>query len=682
MKLYFAVLFSSAIIPPHYAASTYHPTRIAYETLMDEDAFTSSNAHEDFLDALTSVGIVSITGIPAGRFSKQDVLSWGFHECVMSSDAAQEYNFPDGTRRLTLATHTIPGPGGARQVFHQDIGSSSSEVCKFFSEASNEFRSTVADVTEAFASRLTSVLADSLTTPLSVTADGSHQFPSLSDVVAFGEHLEHFHSYQRTKSPSLGDKNDGATLDLHTDQGLFLVFVPGRLVEMNNQKSLKVSSGLYIQPAEGSDKLVEVEFDDSDDLVFMLGDGVNRVVNPKIKRNVASSAVSALRATPHALYMPFHEEYKARVWYGRMVLPPAQAQSDVPSMSHGDVRNKMIQAAALDSHDSIETLSLGCSKASATARILNEVESCQENYIYCWHTCMSVLDFNVSEEICASRNLRLECINPRNQIYVEGHGDYFPGCTNSTQNATDFPKLPTYPRNDSSCPEDSWKKFSSGEGYNATYEIAENIAKIHWNVLDGGMIEGKLAFNGLFGYLAFGFANETDYELNGMLGSSVVMALPGGDYSAVTGLNLSLGPEVKEYHIGMETAFRHWFKPVKSLGSSAYSVNVTDCFVSLLFKVDSINGIPFNVTGTNSMIWAANPTDYFAGYHGNVTRSRIVLDWSNGTGYPFIIPAVGGDSSSDAPLSMASSGSANRFNLAMTLFLYTMSLLGTFIIAF
>jgi hypothetical protein len=157
------------------------------------------------------------------------------------------------------------------------------------------------------------------------------------------------------------------------------------------------------------------------------------------------------------------------------------------------------------------------------------------------------------------------------------------------------------------------------------------------------------------------------------------MALPGGDYSPATGLNLSLGPEVKEYHIGMETAFRHWFQPVKSLGSSAYSVNVTDCFVSLLFKVDSINGVPFNVSGTNSMIWAANPTDYFAGYHGNVTRSRIVLDWSAGTGYLF--GANQRETSTTVPDSMAASGSVNQYKLSIHALL-SISLLVSFTFSF
>lgn len=97
MKLCFVLLFSSVFIPPHHAASTYHTIRVAYETLMDEDACSSSNVHQDFLDALTSVGLVSITGIPSSRFRKQDILSWGFHECAMRTGAAQVYTFPDGT---------------------------------------------------------------------------------------------------------------------------------------------------------------------------------------------------------------------------------------------------------------------------------------------------------------------------------------------------------------------------------------------------------------------------------------------------------------------------------------------------------------------------------------------------------------------------------------------------------
>jgi hypothetical protein len=679
MKILSKLLAASLFISPAHAKSTFRPYRLDFQTLMDESAFSASYARQDFLDALTSVGLVSITGIPSSRFKKQDVLSWGFHECVASTGVGQEYRFPDGTTRRTVATHTIPGPGGARQVFQEDDSATSSKVCTIFSEASIEFRSVVADVTEAFASRLTSVLEGALSTPLMVTNDGSHQFQSFSDVVANGEHLEHFHSYQRTADSGLSETTDGTTIELHTDQGLFLVFAPGRLVDAYNGKSLQLSSGLHIQPADDDDEVVEVEFGENDDLVIMLGDGMNRVVNPKIKRNVAGATSLTLRATPHALYVPRQEENNARLWYGRMVLPPALAQSDVASMTHGDVRNKIIQAAAMDTLDSVETLSLGCSKAGVPARILNEVGSCQENYIYCWHTCMSVLEFNVSEEICASRNLRLECINPRDQIYVEGHGDYFPGCTNSTQNATDYPKLPTYPRNDSSCPEASWEEFSSGKGYNATYEIVESISKIHWNVLDGGKVEGKLDFNGLFGYLAFGFANETDYDLNGMFGGSVIMALPGGDYSPVTGLNLSLSPEVKEYHIGMETAFRHWFQPVKSLGRSAYSVNVTDCFVSLLFKVDSINGLPFNVSGTNSMIWAANHNDYFAGYHGNITRSRIVLDWSAGTGYLF--SANQRESSATVPDSMAASGSVKQYKISIRALL-SISLLVAFSFSF
>ena len=671
MKLSHALFLFSSSIARATAGNFHRPYRIDYEMLMKSEAFESKEVRQGFLNALRNVGLVSITGIPSASFKKRDVLSWSFHECAESSKDAQEYVFPDFTRRLTLATHTMPNsPTGIQEMFGENNLSSLPKVCKSFSDASENFRQTVTEVTQVFATRVSGVLEDWINAPLMVAGDGSYAFETFSDVVAQGEHLEHFHSYQRIKNGSQGDERD-STIEMHTDQGLFIVFAPGQLVKNSHRQETKTASGLYIQLPDGSSKGSEVAFDEQDDLVIMLGDGINRILNPKMRTNDAGSSatVPTLRATPHALYMPFHEEEEVRVWYGRMVLPPAQAHSHDAGMSHGELRQKMIRAVVSNSEDQ-EILTLGCSDSGVSARILHSDEGCDSNHIYCWHTCMSVLDYNVSEDICASRSLRLECINPRNQIYVEGHGDYFPGCTNSTENATDYPKLPSYPRNDSSCPESAWKNFSSAEGYKSTYEILQDVAKIHWNVLDGGVIEGKLDFNGLFGYLGFGFANETDLELNGMLGGSVIMALPGGDYSPVTGLNLSLGPEVNEYHIGTETAFRHWDYPVKSQSGAVYSVVPTDCFVSLLFKTDSINGVPFNVTGTNSMIWAANPTDRYAGYHGNTTRSRIVLNWSNGTGSPFSISTPSDATSASVGSSAFSASSTRAFYGSASFFLF------------
>ena len=189
----------------------------------------------------------------------------------------------------------------------------------------------------------------------------------------------------------------------------------------------------------------------------------------------------------------------------------------------------------------------------------------------CWMRCMDLSLYNVSQQICSSQKLKLACVNPRNQLWPENTmGDYYPACSNTTQPATDFPKLPTYPRNDSKCTKIEWNIFASSSGYFGFYELLKDTAYLYWNVLDGGSIQGKIVFNGLFGYLGFGFANPKS-SLR-MLGGSIIMALPGNNYSAVTGLDLTQGPTVNKYQIAMETAFRHWSKPLSKSPNSIFTI--------------------------------------------------------------------------------------------------------------
>ena len=41
---------------------------------------------------------------------------------------------------------------------------------------------------------------------------------------------------------------------------------------------------------------------------------------------------------------------------------------------------------------------------------------------------MSPSEYNVSESICQEQGLNLTCTNEERQLYVSGHGDFFPGC--------------------------------------------------------------------------------------------------------------------------------------------------------------------------------------------------------------------------------------------------------------
>ena len=250
--------------------------------------------------------------------------------------------------------------------------------------------------------------------------------------------------------------------------------------------------------------------------------------------------------------------------------------------------------------------------------------------------CMSASEHGTSIEECTNQNLELLCINPRLQVSDgHSHGDYYPACANSTtaEEATPYPTLPEYPREETACTEELFKAYADSTGYDHSYDLEGN-ATLMWSVEDDA-IKGRLVYNGLFGWIAFGFA-DPDGEKNGMHGATVLMALPGGNYSAYSGLDLSLDPTIEEYVIDPTlSAFRHWMTPVTSAkrsgesGSQSYAVDSTPCFTSLTFKTSTIGAKSFNLTGSDELIWGANGVDFYAGYHGN-SRGRFAIDWASG----------------------------------------------------
>jgi hypothetical protein len=350
-----------------------------------------------------------------------------------------------------------------------------------------------------------------------------------------------------------------------------------------------------------------VHFDETDDLVVMLGDGVNQYINPKIANGVS------LRATPHSLSMPTQDESYARAWYGRMVLPPAQAtHPDHPEYTFGDIRQMMNDATLRSDREGVNNLDLGCSSTLVTRQL--EETTCEADTLMCWHRCMNTTEFGVSPEICAEQGLSMMCINPRGQLWDNTHGDFFPGCAApDAELNTPYPQLPNYPRDDEVCTDSQFQSFVSAAGeYEHSIDLGNN-ATFMWTV-DGELVDGMLAFNGIFGWLAFGLANVGGGK-NGMHGADVIMAIPGGNYSAVTGLDLTMGPTVSEYIIHpTESAFRHWQDPVVSVMRAQemglYDVDVDECFTALTFKTSAINGKLFNLTGTDELLWAANNVDY------------------------------------------------------------------------
>ena len=95
------------LLPCHTLAKKHKPHRISYKDLLKNEKATQ----DSFMEALSEVGLVSITDIPSYEESKKNALNWIFHECTEDSESSMSFKYDDGTVRRTLATHTIPGPG-------------------------------------------------------------------------------------------------------------------------------------------------------------------------------------------------------------------------------------------------------------------------------------------------------------------------------------------------------------------------------------------------------------------------------------------------------------------------------------------------------------------------------------------------------------------------------------------
>jgi hypothetical protein len=153
-------------------------------------------------------------------------------------------------------------------------------------------------------------------------------FGSLASIIESSSHLEHFHLYEKhDKSEStmagINSKvnDDNLILDLHTDAGLFLAFVPGYNCNFNSDDGW-ARSGLYVRDSTESNslsKLKRVIFP-KNSVGVLLGIGMQNWIttSPIIKSlqnpNSKDTTRISFEATHHAVYMPLGEQ--SRTWYG------------------------------------------------------------------------------------------------------------------------------------------------------------------------------------------------------------------------------------------------------------------------------------------------------------------------------------------------------------------------------
>eukprot|EP00531_Pseudo-nitzschia_arenysensis_P007614 CAMPEP_0116133272 /NCGR_PEP_ID=MMETSP0329-20121206/10016_1 /TAXON_ID=697910 /ORGANISM="Pseudo-nitzschia arenysensis, Strain B593" /LENGTH=472 /DNA_ID=CAMNT_0003627889 /DNA_START=50 /DNA_END=1468 /DNA_ORIENTATION=+ len=406
------------------ASTTYVPARISFDELAGEN---ESGGNDVFWKSLRDVGLLSVTDVPG--FNKKAMIR-DLEDCLHRQEnvGAPEFNLDhlggedqsdnqDHFRRRTLATRTLSG--NPEEILIATKSRSGVEEADIFNpnlcnnlEASSQiFRSAVQRVSEAVAERFGSMES------LALDSDNNYKIP-IETLINKGEHLEHFHSYYSVDEEASSPDTE-ATIDWHTDQGMMLLFTPGQFQDGTT------TNGFYIQLDDGS--TAEVAFDsDIDDLVIMLGDGVNQYINGNDPDTVH------LRAVPHAVTLPKKSNVDTpRLWYGRMVLPPPEAiHPSSNGFSFGEIRTAMIEGDR-------NALALGCASTNVFARELMEEEEkhfsadaddvgCNiETSILCWMTCMSFAKKNVSVDSCTSQSPehKLVCANDDGEVWEKGSHD-------------------------------------------------------------------------------------------------------------------------------------------------------------------------------------------------------------------------------------------------------------------
>lgn len=113
-----------------------------------------------------------------------------------------------------------------------------------------------------------------------------------------------------------------------------------------------------------------------------------------------------------------------RVWYGRMVLPPVDAVHPAHGTMFGRLRDLLADEKAGKEEGEIHALGCSGDGSVRTLQYGGGSSDFEPRSTYCWHRCMAHEDHGVSVEMCNTQGLNLRCINPRDQLYDNSHGDW------------------------------------------------------------------------------------------------------------------------------------------------------------------------------------------------------------------------------------------------------------------
>ncbi|CAB9496852.1 mucin 13, cell surface associated [Seminavis robusta] len=423
-------------------SSNYEPLVFSSSELIKEENLPR------LAEALTTTGLVAITttATTTATTTKQVALNGlcgcqnkikdekSFHELK----GADTVLLGDGqTVRSTLATATV-----GFSPLPLDTPELAAQCGEDTVQAMETLRDQVAQTATVFLSAVDNLLlqakrqelyTSSYQKPLIKTSYGV-TYNSISSIVKAATNLEHFHVYSKNSSSLLSENHSQhePALQVHSDAGLFLAFVPAH--SCNSDMATGADQSFLIKdPADG--QLKPVAFPPNS-IAIMLGAGAEQWLN--------TPDTLPLKATRHAVHM---QAGQSRAWYGMMHLVPESAiveqTASGQARTFGDMRQAMVLKGQTKtsrtfgdiSSNSAGDVSIGCgfssddtpagthqdflSTATTTTttprRRLQHVENAaacnNKTEFYCWMSCLDIPNADNANGYI-SEKYGLYCLDP------------------------------------------------------------------------------------------------------------------------------------------------------------------------------------------------------------------------------------------------------------------------------
>jgi hypothetical protein len=335
---------------------------ISYADVLSLDPFTI----KQLVTHLTTSGTVQISGIPKFEQARKDALENAASCLKTHENSAGKRIMDDGSIRLSSGAMTTNGQRGQMSV----------NSC---SEQSETLRSIIDSVSRQIFLSLDTYISEisfklkteksSVKKELSLSLIMEPSYHSFSDLISYGNHLEHLHAFYPSSSEEQStSKNDFIpTLDFHTDNGLMIAMTTGYYQTPTSSSPFPSSqNGLYMMLPDG--KKVKAEMSDSS-LILLVGEGGMNWFAPVLDGK-------PLRAVPHALIVDLPVK-DSRSWFGKMLLPPGNAYLSKEKMTYEEYHRLETSPQYNPSSSSASYIPLAC--AAAHPDLLTVSHSLQSN---------------------------------------------------------------------------------------------------------------------------------------------------------------------------------------------------------------------------------------------------------------------------------------------------------------